>query len=49
MTLDSGDTVFVEASARLHFGLLDLGGALGRRFGGIGTAAPGSGAAVTCE
>jgi beta-RFAP synthase len=24
----------------LHFGLLDLGGTLGRRFGGIGTAAP---------
>jgi beta-ribofuranosylaminobenzene 5'-phosphate synthase len=42
MTPDSADTnVFVETSARLHFGLLDLGGALGRRFGGIGTAAPG--------
>jgi beta-RFAP synthase len=42
MTLHSGDTtVFVETPARLHFGLLDLGGTLGRRFGGIGTAAPG--------
>lgn len=34
------ETVFVEAPARLHFGLLDLRGALGRRFGGIGAAAP---------
>ncbi|HEY0777620.1 MAG TPA: beta-ribofuranosylaminobenzene 5'-phosphate synthase family protein [Gemmatirosa sp.] len=33
--------VFVEAPARLHFGVLDLRGALGRRFGGIGAAAPG--------
>ena len=33
-------TVFVETPARLHFGLLDLRGALGRRFGGIGAAAP---------
>ena len=32
--------VYVEAPARLHFGLLDLGGTLGRTFGGIGTAAP---------
>jgi beta-RFAP synthase len=32
--------VFVEAPARLHFGVLDLRGALGRRFGGIGAAAP---------
>jgi len=37
---DNGQTVFVEAPARLHFGLLDLRGALGRVFGGIGTAAP---------
>ena len=35
-----GDTVTVEAPARLHFGLLDLRGALGRRFGGIGAPAP---------
>ena len=34
------EPVFVEAAARLHFGLLDLRGSLGRRFGGIGTAAP---------
>src|SRR5262249_55026200 len=33
-------TVFVEAAARLHFGVLDLRGARGRRFGGIGAAAP---------
>jgi beta-RFAP synthase len=34
------DAVFVEAPARLHFGMLDLRGDLGRRFGGIGAAAP---------
>jgi beta-RFAP synthase len=33
--------VFVEAHGRLHFGVLDLRGELGRWFGGIGTAAPG--------
>jgi beta-ribofuranosylaminobenzene 5'-phosphate synthase len=33
--------VVVEAPGRLHFGLLDLRGALGRRFGGIGAPAPG--------
>ena len=32
--------VFVEAPARLHFGVLDLRGELGRWFGGIGAAAP---------
>src|SRR5439155_1324630 len=32
--------VFVEAPARLHFGVLDLRGDLGRRFGGIGAAIP---------
>ena len=37
---DRLDTVFVEAPARLHFGVLDLRGALGRWFGGIGAAAP---------
>ena len=31
-------TVFVEAPARLHLGLLDLAGDLGRRFGGLGAA-----------
>jgi beta-ribofuranosylaminobenzene 5'-phosphate synthase len=34
-------SVFVEAPARLHFGVLDLRGSLGRWFGGIGAAAPG--------
>jgi beta-ribofuranosylaminobenzene 5'-phosphate synthase len=32
--------VSVEAPARLHFGILDLRGHLGRRFGGIGAAVP---------
>ncbi len=32
------DTVVVTAPARLHFGLLDLRGDLGRRFGGLGAA-----------
>ncbi len=32
--------VTVEAPARLHFGILDLRGHLGRRFGGIGAAIP---------
>jgi beta-ribofuranosylaminobenzene 5'-phosphate synthase len=32
--------VFVEAPARLHFGVLDLRGNLGRRFGGIGAGVP---------
>ena len=34
------DAVYVEAPARLHFGMLDLRGALGRKFGGIGAAVP---------
>ena len=34
------DAVFVEAPARLHFGMLDLRGDLGRRFAGIGAAVP---------
>jgi beta-ribofuranosylaminobenzene 5'-phosphate synthase len=33
-------SVFVEAPARLHFGVLDLGGKLGRCFGGLGAAIP---------
>src|SRR5262245_4702704 len=37
----STNEVFVETAARLHFGLLDLRGDLGRKFGGIGAAAPG--------
>jgi beta-ribofuranosylaminobenzene 5'-phosphate synthase len=32
------ETVWVEAPARLHLGLLDLRGDLGRRFGGMGVA-----------
>jgi beta-RFAP synthase len=32
--------VFVEAPARLHFGVLDLRGRLGRHFGGLGAAIP---------
>jgi len=41
MTLMTGrEEVFVEAPARLHFGVLDLRGEQGRWFGGIGAAAP---------
>jgi beta-ribofuranosylaminobenzene 5'-phosphate synthase len=36
----SGTIVHVEARARLHFGVLDLRGDLGRWFGGLGAAAP---------
>jgi beta-RFAP synthase len=36
----SPETIFVEAPARLHFGVLDLHGGLGRRFGGLGAAIP---------
>ena len=35
-----GPALFIEAAARLHFGVLDLRGDLGRRFGGIGAAVP---------
>ena len=35
-----GPYVTVQAPARLHFGVLDLRGALGRRFGGMGAAVP---------
>jgi len=35
------DRVIVESAARLHFGLLDLRGALGRTFGGVGASSPG--------
>jgi beta-RFAP synthase len=38
--MSATDSVFVEAGARLHFGVLDLRGALGRRFGGLGAAIP---------
>jgi beta-RFAP synthase len=37
----ASDIVWVEAAARLHFGVLDLRGGLGRWFGGIGAASPG--------
>ena len=37
----ASSTVTVEADARLHFGMLDLRGASGRRYGGIGAPAPG--------
>lgn len=38
--MSGASRVFVEAPARLHFGVLDLRGELGRRFGGIGAAVP---------
>ena len=38
--MSGGSRVFVEAPARLHFGVLDLRGDLGRRFGGMGAAVP---------
>ncbi len=41
--------VSVRAPARLHFGVLDLRGHLGRRFGGIGAAIPEPGVALTAE
>lgn len=38
--MSSRSSVFVEAPARLHFGVLDLAGRLGRHFGGLGAAIP---------
>ncbi|HYF40120.1 MAG TPA: beta-ribofuranosylaminobenzene 5'-phosphate synthase family protein [Gemmatimonadales bacterium] len=38
--MSSPGSVFVEAPARLHFGVLDLRGKLGRCFGGLGAAIP---------
>lgn len=38
--MSSRGSVFVEAPARLHFGVLDLRGDVGRRFGGLGAAIP---------
>ena len=38
--MSNPDRVIVEAPARLHFGVLDLGGRLGRCFGGLGAAIP---------
>ncbi|HEU4589038.1 MAG TPA: beta-ribofuranosylaminobenzene 5'-phosphate synthase family protein [Gemmatimonadales bacterium] len=43
MTAPARDAVVVRAPARLHFGVLDLHGGLGRRFGGIGAAIPSPG------
>lgn len=43
------EAVFVEAPARLHFGVLDLRGSCGRWFGGIGAAAPGPTLLVSAE
>lgn len=40
MSAGGRDAVFIEAPARLHFGVLDLRGELGRRFGGLGAAIP---------
>ena len=40
MSGEAAEAVFVEAHARLHFGVLDLRGSRGRWFGGIGAAAP---------
>jgi len=34
-------SLLIETAARLHFGVLDLRGGLGRRFGGMGAAVPG--------
>jgi beta-RFAP synthase len=38
--MSARSSVFVEAPARLHFGVLDLAGRLGRHFGGLGAAIP---------
>ena len=38
--MQPGEVVFVETAARLHFGVLDLRGAAGRWFGGLGAGAP---------
>jgi len=40
VTAQRTGTVYVETHARLHFGVLDLRGSLGRWFGGIGAPAP---------
>jgi beta-ribofuranosylaminobenzene 5'-phosphate synthase len=38
--MSPASNLFIEAAARLHFGVLDLRGSLGRRFGGLGAAIP---------
>lgn len=40
MSGNGSASILVEAPARLHFGVLDLRGGLGRRFGGLGAAVP---------
>lgn len=46
---ESHTAVFVETAARLHFGILDLRGAAGRWFGGVGAGAPGPTLLVSAE
>ena len=43
------EVVYVESAGRLHFGVLDLRGALGRWFGGIGTPAPAPSVLVSAQ
>ena len=43
------DTITIETPGRLHFGLLDLRGGMGRRFGGVGAPAPGVSVRVTAS
>src|SRR5919106_6513358 len=38
--MSKAGSILVEAPARLHFGVLDLRGRLGRCFGGLGAAIP---------
>lgn len=45
----SATSVLVEAPARLHFGVLDLRGSVGRRFGGMGAAIPEPGLVLEAE
>ncbi len=40
MSSPASGSVWIEAPARLHFGVLDLRGSLGRRFGGLGAVVP---------
>lgn len=47
--MTGAEVVTVAAPARLHFGMLDLGGSLGRRYGGIGVGIPDPGVVVEAE
>lgn len=47
--MQTREVVFVETAARLHFGVLDLRGATGRWFGGLGAAAPAPRLLVSAE